>query len=109
MPDLDIVMMQQCKSLSVTSAKVGEYFLTGIGLERLWPACTCSAYKFCKHGTTHFGRQKVPNWCKHIHQYHDNLCAWHEQDGTHAQTDEQRKNMLCPKCGGETEWVRVAV
>ena len=40
--------------------------------------------------------------CKH-------MCTWHELVGDPIQTTKQRDNLICPKCGGDTEWVRVGV
>ena len=57
-----------------------------------------------------FGDRMVPTFCKHIQKvYSGKLCLWHEQASHIKQTIEQRKNMVCPKCGGKTEWVKVAV
>lgn len=45
---------------------------------------------------------KKTGQCKHI-------CYWHEIVGDSVQSEVQRENMICPKCLGKTEWVRVAV
>lgn len=110
MPDLTIIPAQQCTSGSVAAAEVDGYELTGLGSERTWPACTCPAYKFKKAGVVNFGGHMVPNPCKHIKKYEESICGWHEVyslEGT--QTKEQREHMICPLCGGPTEWVQVGV
>ena len=40
--------------------------------------------------------------CKHI-------CGWHEIVGDPVQSEVQAEQMICPKCLGKTEYVRVGV
>lgn len=108
MGDLTIVSMQQCKKLSVTSIQIGDYVVSGMGSERTYPTCTCPAYRFGKREVD-FGGRMYPKTCKHIDEAERLLVCWHEQWGEEVQTDEQRGQMICPKCGGETEWVQVGV
>ena len=92
MPDFTYETHQQC-----TAAKeivVGKYVVhLGNNVE----ACTCPAFKF--------GKGKP---CKHINQVKEQACFWHSMFGS-LQSEEQNKNMVCPDCGGQTEYVRVAV
>lgn len=54
--------------------------------------CECPGY-------FHRGR------CRHQAEAMDAVCGWTEQQvGQHAQTDEQRKQKICPRCGGPTTW-----
>ncbi len=110
MPDLMLIQQQQCKTLSHSIAEIGGYLQSGLGSERHWPACTCPAYKFARHGKTNFGGRMVPNPCKHIHEYHKSICGWHQAYSMEgAQTEAQKKNMICPVCGDKTEWVEVGI
>ena len=108
MGDLSIVSMQQCKKLSVSTWKVGEYLVTGLGSERSYPQCNCPAYRFGKR-VVNFGGVMYPEYCKHIDEAEKELVCWHELWGSEVQSDEEREKMICPKCKGETEWVRVGV
>ena len=99
MPDLDIVPMQQCKSLNNRVYHEGGYTQTDI----LTPEtrCTCKGFKYHKQ-------------CKHLKKLWDKvqtgeICTWHEQSSMQVQSKEQEDQMICPSCSGETEWVRVAV
>ena len=107
MTDLTIIQMQQCKQLSRSVYQVGKYLITGMGSENTYPHCNCPAYKYGKR-TVNFDGDCYPEYCKHIFQVIKDRCNWHEISGK-AQTDEQRKKMICPECGGETEWVKVGV
>ena len=107
MYDLTIVQMQQCKQLSQSVYQIDKYIVTGMGSENTYPQCTCLAYKYGRR-TVNFGGRYYPELCKHILQVMKERCEWHEISGK-AQTDEQRKNMICLECGGETEWVNVGV
>ena len=107
MHDLTIVPMQQCKQLSRSVYQIGKYLVTGMGSENSYPHCTCPAYKYGKR-IINFGGVHYPEFCKHIFQVMKERCEWHEISGK-AQTGEQRKKMICPECGGETEWVNVGV
>lgn len=37
------------------------------------------------------------------------LNCWHEQYSYDVQTDKQHRNMICPICGGDTEYINVTV
>lgn len=102
MPDFNIVIMQQCRP--VRHASVGGYEQDGLCDERTWPGCTCPAYKLGKR-KINFGGRMVPKECKHIKQAQESACGWHEQ----FSDERQSKAGTCPRCGGETEPVRVAV
>ena len=108
MPDFTIELMQQCKKLSISVIQIGKYTVTGLGSERTYPHCTCPAYKYAKRDVF-FGHNWYPKTCKHIDEAQKHLICWHEQWGEEVQTDEQHEKMICPVCGGGTEWVRVAV
>jgi hypothetical protein len=47
----------------------------------------------------------VPPPCKHIKEAEKKICGWHEMWSDEKQTIKG----ICPRCGGETEYVRVAV
>jgi hypothetical protein len=104
MPDFTIETRSQCRSLSVHHANVGGYEQSGLHDERCWPTCTCPAYKFSKR-TINFGGQTVPPHCKHIREAEEKACGWHEM----FSPERQAQKGVCPRCGGETEYVRVAV
>lgn len=63
--------------------------------------CSCPAYKYQKMG-------KTKKMCKHIKKVKDQFCGWHSMWGK-SQTEEEKKNNICPECGGKTETVQVAV
>lgn len=48
--------------------------------------CTCKGFEYHKH-------------CKHLTDFLEKLCDWHESDST----DEQKIDGICPVCGGKTE------
>jgi hypothetical protein len=98
MPDMTIEYMQMCDSM-IAVAHVGGYEQTNLFSETGQPRCTCKAYQFAKE----------PKTCKHIHQAIYEACAWHQQYSDEVQTEEQRENHICPKCGGATQVIRVAV
>ncbi len=102
MPDLTFVAMQQCKSLNrvMVKSKCGKYDIF-LGNERHWPQCSCPAYKYGVHGKTNFEGRMAPNPCKHIKEYEESICGWHQQFDE-PQTGYQKKNHICPRCGGET-------
>lgn len=108
MTDFTIVAVQQCKKLSQQSMKIGTYMVTGLGREHTYPACTCPAYKYGKRNEK-FGNQYYPKTCKHIDEAIRLMSCWHSQWDGEAQSDDQQENMICPVCGGPTEWVNVAV
>lgn len=106
MPDFTIETRQMCASIQgPKSASVGGYQQDGLFSERIWPTCTCPAYRFARNGRTNFGGRMVPNLCKHILQAQKEVCGWHED-----WSDERQKvNGVCPRCQGETVIVNVAV
>lgn len=107
MPDLTIVQMQQCKSNSQLIAHIDGYTQTGLGSEMLWPHCSCEEYENAKP-TIDFGGLKVKPLCRHLGQPKD-ICGWHEQYSEETQTPEEEEGMICPACGGQTEFVSVGV
>lgn len=43
--------------------------------------------------------------CYHQEDAMDQVCGWTElQEGEYKQNKEQRANMVCPRCQGETLW-----
>jgi hypothetical protein len=53
--------------------------------------CECLGYLYGSH-------------CKHQLAAQEKLCRWSESEGPEEQTEEQRKNKVCPRCGGPTSW-----
>src|SRR3972149_2210665 len=104
MPELDFVHMEQCRSLSQTTASVGGYEQTGLGSERSWPSCPCPSYKFSR-ATIEFGLGLVKPLCKHIVYHQEHICGWHQQ------WSEERLETpgICPRCGDPTDVVLVGV
>jgi hypothetical protein len=49
--------------------------------------------------------------CRHQVEAMDALCGWSElhEPKRHVQTDEQRTNKVCPRCGGPTKWTMEVV
>jgi hypothetical protein len=86
MAELDIVHMQQCAEPwyctknNPTDGEMG-----------CWPYRKSNNGKRFEYGS-----------CKHV-------CQWHQQFSDEVQTEEQKKNHICPRCGGKTEVVRVGV
>ena len=105
---MESIQMQQCSKLSMTAIPIKKYIVYGLGSERTYPECTCPAYKYGKRNIK-FDNRYYPKTCKHIDEAQEQLVCWHEQWGEEVQTDEQRVSMICPKCGGPTELVNVAV
>ena len=48
--------------------------------------CTCKGFQYNKR-------------CKHLSEFLETICDWHESDST----DEQLIENVCPVCGGKTE------
>jgi len=106
---LDIVYMQMCTSIDGPMSKdVGGYLQAGLFSERDWPTCSCPAYKYSK-ATINFGGCMVKPECKHIKQAQESVCGWHQQYSSEIQNHEQKEKNICPRCGGSTVDVRVAV
>jgi predicted RNA-binding Zn-ribbon protein involved in translation (DUF1610 family) len=91
--------MQQCAQMNQHTFTVHGYTQTGMFSEHMQPHCTCPAYKFSKGEKT----------CKHIAQVYEQTCNWHQNYSDEVQTEEQNAQHKCPRCGGETVVVRVAV
>jgi hypothetical protein len=90
MPDLSIVIMQQCSN-TLRHTQIGGYDQTVAYSERDVNHCTCKGFKFRKT-------------CKHVNEAIESLCNYHEQvDG------EPELDGICPKCLEPTEYVRVGV
>lgn len=103
MSDLTLVLAQQCvsnrsHSVDVPSDSSGGSYTVVTGDERTEPFCTCKWFKFNK-----------PELCKHIKRVAAKLCRWHAMYSTEPQSEGDKEAMLCPACGGSTEWVQVAV
>ena len=97
MPDLTIEIMAMCSSLErQTIYHIGEYTQTLYHGTQMDDECTCPAYKFAK---------KDNKTCKHLKQAYEQECGWHQQYSEETQTEEGK----CPRCGGSTVYVRVAV
>ena len=99
MPDLTIEYMQQCGAMDQHTFEVNGYTVSGMFSEFDQPHCTCPAYKYAKGDKT----------CKHIRAVYDQTCNWHQNYSDEVQTDEQNEKRICPRCGGSTVIVRVAV
>lgn len=97
MGDMTIIYSQQCKSNSIIlfTSTNGKYQI-------LWSynygwKCSCPAWQY--GGTRP---------CKHIKAL--KICGWHkEYDGNPPQSRQQEKQYICPRCGGETEIIRIAI
>lgn len=113
--DLELVPMQMCASINgprtmgvpSDSDPLKTYTVSGLFCERTWPKCTCPGYRFARK-KVNFGGRMVPELCKHILKAQEMVCGWHQLTGK-AQTEEQRKNHICPECGGPTVDVLVGV
>lgn len=92
-PELTIEIMAQCKSCSSYSSEIGGY--KQIITNRFLPQCTCKAFYYSKH----------PKNCKHLKEAREKQCGWHQQFSDEVQT----KKGICPRCGEETEYVKVGV
>jgi len=101
-----LVQVQQCCSSGATHASVGDY--SQYWNEELnWWECTCPAYTYSKAMLKRQNRLVKPP-CKHILKELQSRCYWNEIVGQ-KQTDEQQEKMICPNCGGRTEWVTVVL
>ena len=97
MPDLTMVIMQQCRSCGTYQSNTGGY--KQILTDRFLPQCTCMAFRYSKH----------PRTCKHLEQAKKERCGWHQQYSGEVQSKSQMKKRICPKCGGQTENIFVGV
>jgi hypothetical protein len=43
-------------------------------------------------------------YCRHLNEAEAYTCKWTEGDNP-QQTEEQRRQKVCPVCGGKTEWM----
>jgi hypothetical protein len=109
MPDLMIVSMQMCKSIDGPhTASVHGYTQYNLFSESHYPECTCPAYTYGKR-TEFFDGKWYPERCKHIRQAAREACGWHEQFHLPVQNAAQKQAHICPRCGGPTVDVQVAV
>lgn len=58
--------------------------------------CECKGYNFNGH-------------CSHQPEAVEMLCEWRQILGPEAQTESQRDNMICPRCGDDTKWIMEAL
>lgn len=98
MLDLTIEIMQQCASMDPSRSNgwnIGGYRQT-IHPVTYEVECSCKGYQF---------RHK----CKHADEADKTRCHWHQNYSAEVQTEEQEAEMVCPRCGGETMYVKVGV
>lgn len=94
MPDLSIEIMQQCKKIGDAPKffDIGGYHQSFAVGEVV---CSCKGFKYHKK-------------CKHVKQIADDNygidCDYHQMFDGPPKVDG-----VCPKCGGETEYVKVGV
>jgi hypothetical protein len=100
MPDFIVETEWQCSSLHIHERRVGGYLQWNLFEERVYPKCTCPAYKFGKRSVS-FGGGMFPEICKHIQQAEKDVCGWHSF--TRPFKD------ICPKCGLNVVPVSIAV
>lgn len=101
MPDLTFHISQECAQIrqgvhrSVLSSDGKRHYRVYVTGDGENADCTCPGYKY--HGK-----------CRHVEQVRRELCGWHMEYSEEQQTLEQNVRCVCPRCGGETELVRVA-
>jgi hypothetical protein len=100
LPSMSIVMTQRCLSaepwfeMYVPSAtEQGKEYRVLVP----WPddevddlACECMSFIHRGH-------------CHHQEEAFESLCRWTSVEGPEKQTRDQRRNHICPRCGGETK------
>ena len=103
MPDFIIQYNQVCasnlywsKKVKGSKGEVYEVYFGDHGFGSLDWSCSCPAYKY---------RRKD---CKHILAAQKDKCDWGKEAFCGNQTKANIDN-TCPKCGGETEVIKVAV
>lgn len=95
---MSIVMVQRCLSaepwfeMSIPSSESDKEYRVLVP----WPDdeiddLTCECMSFIHRG-----------WCRHQGEAFESLCRWTSIEGPEKQTSEQRKDHVCPRCGGET-------
>jgi hypothetical protein len=93
MPDLTIEYRQMCSDNDYAQGHVGGYSQV---VTNDMQYCSCKGFQF-RHS------------CKHMRIFKDSLCTWHESYSELAQSEEQKKNHICPECGKETVGCKVSV
>ena len=58
--------------------------------------CECEGFDYRGH-------------CTHQPEAIAQLCPWSQATAPTQQTDQQRADMICPRCGNDTEWVTEVV
>jgi uncharacterized Zn finger protein len=100
MPDLDIKYVQVCsetlKTAKVLSSKGDKHYEVTASLDEQSDRCTCPGFGY---------RRK----CRHVDELRSTICGWDEQHSDEVQTPQQEMEGVCPKCGGETTVIKVAV
>lgn len=91
MPDFTVVTSEQCAQTEVTVGG-GKYTVSNLFSERSQPRCSCPGFTY--RGT-----------CKHLAEAQEKACGWHAMWSPEGQEEPGK----CPKCGGPTTVVQVAV
>ena len=89
MPDFTIEIHQQCVAKTHNIDGYWQSFDPMYGY-----VCSCKGYQFHKP-------------CKHVEAIEH--CGWHSVYDEEKQTETQEANKICPRCGGNTEYVKVTV
>ncbi len=103
MPDSIAEYMQQCTQFGRQTAHVGDYIQYNLATPSrpAWPRCTCPVNVTAENGWTEYEETEVPEFCEHIERALRDRCVWLELYGA-VQTEEQRRNHVCPLCGAST-------